>query len=146
VRTLFEPLFKKLFLDKTDSMPVQLVRYTFVGGTAFVFDFSTLYLFTEYLHIHYLVSAAAAFLVGLTCNYMLSTRWIFNGNAGLNRALEFGVFFLIGAVGLGLNELFLYVLTEWLLVHYLVSKAISSVLVFLWNFLARKFSLYRHCG
>jgi hypothetical protein len=37
---------------------VQIVRYTFVGGLAFLVDFGVLFALTQFLGIHYLVSAA----------------------------------------------------------------------------------------
>ena len=46
-----------IFKGKTDNTIVQLFRYTFVGGFAFVVDFGLLYVLTEYAHFHYLLSA-----------------------------------------------------------------------------------------
>jgi hypothetical protein len=54
-----ESLLRRLFIDKTDSTLIQLFRYTFVGGIAFLVDFGSLYALTEYARVHYLVSAAA---------------------------------------------------------------------------------------
>jgi putative flippase GtrA len=61
-----------------------------------------------------------------------------------NRLLEFLLFTLIGFVGLGLNELFLWILTDLLLIYYLLSKIITAIIVYLWNFFARKIILSTH--
>ena len=45
-------------------------------------------------------------------------------------------------VGLLLTELLMFFFTSHLHVYFMVSKLISSILVFFWNFLARKFILY----
>ena len=71
-------MLKNLFVNKTDNTVVQLFRYTFVGGVAFIFDFGSLFILTEYIKIYYLVSAAIAFIIGLTINYLLSISWVFS--------------------------------------------------------------------
>jgi putative flippase GtrA len=131
-----------IFKGKTDNTLLQLFRYTFVGGFAFLIDFGTLYILTEYFAVHYLISAAIAFILGLITNYVISVKWVFNSRILKNRWLEFFLFTLIGLVGLGLNELFLWILTDIFLIYYLLSKIITTVIVYLWNFFARKFLLF----
>jgi putative flippase GtrA len=132
-----------IFIGETNSTLLQLFRYTFVGGAAFIADFGTLYILTEYFKIHYLVSAAISFILGLLINYFLSVKWVFNSRAMKNRTLEFLLFTLIGVIGLGLNELFLWILTDVLLIYYLLSKIFTTIIVYFWNFFARKFLLFR---
>jgi len=50
---------------------------------------------------------------------------------------------LVGAVGLALNEALLWVFTETLGLHYLISKILAATLIFGWNFGARKLLLFR---
>ena len=76
---------QSMFKGKTNSTLLQLFRYTFVGGFAFIVDFGTLYVLTEYFNIYYLVSAGIAFISGLIINYFLSVKWVFN-----NRAVKIG--------------------------------------------------------
>ncbi len=142
MRTSQETAFSVLFRNGTNNTAVQLLRYTVVGGCAFAFDFSCLFFLTSYCHLYYLVSAAIAFLVGLAVNYILSVAWVFNRRRMDSRLSEFVVFALIGLGGLLLNEVFIWFFTEVLLLFYLVSKAISTVLVYLYNFLVRKFVLF----
>lgn len=132
-----------LFRIPTDSTLIQFVRYLFVGGAAFVVDFGSLYVLTEYVGIYYLTSAAIAFLLGLLANYLLSIFWVFSRRTLERRWLEFGIFALIGVVGLGLNELFIWFFTEHFQLYYMISKLIATALVLLWNFTARKFLLFR---
>lgn len=137
------PLVTRLLTTPTDNGLIQLFRYTFVGGVAFLADFGLLAAFTELAGLNYLVSAALSFIVGLTVNYLLSVRWVFASRTMSNRRAEFTLFALIGVVGLGLNELFMWILTDGLGRHYLVSKIVTTAIVFLWNFLARRFALFR---
>jgi putative flippase GtrA len=121
----------------------QFVKYIFAGGFAFIIDISILFLLTEYLNIHYLISGIFGFVAGLIVNYMLSIRWVFDTRNIDNQKIEFSIFTLIGIVGLALNELFLWVFTEYFLIHYLISKLMTVLLIFLWNFGMRKFLLFR---
>lgn len=136
-------LLRALLLESTDSTLVQLFRYTFVGGVAFVCDFGALYALTEFAGLHYLISASLSFLLGLAVNYALSILWVFSRHALRSRWVEFGIFAAVGLVGLGLNALFMWLFTEVAGLHYLFSKIGSTILVFLWNFAARKISLFR---
>ncbi len=135
-------MWEKLFKIKTDNLYIQMFRYTFVGGIAFLVDFITLYCFTEIFNIHYLISAAIAFIFGLTTNYILSIIWVFKYRKVRNKIFEFGIFALIGIVGLVLNELIIWTFTEFLAFHYLISKIFSTAIVYFWNFFARRYILY----
>jgi putative flippase GtrA len=132
----------KLLANKTNNLFVQLFRYTFVGGIAFVIDFGLLFLLTAYAGLHYQWSAAISFIAGLAVNYMISITWVFNADEGSrNRLYEFLMFAVVGVIGLGLNALIIYVFTELVGVYYLISKIISTIIVFLWNFLGRRYLL-----
>lgn len=135
-------LLNKLFVVPTVNVYLQLFRYGFVGGIAFVVDYGTLFVLTHYLAVPYLVSAAIAFILGLATNYVFSISWVFRKNCTMERWQEFLFFAVIGVVGLILNELIMYVSTELLQIHYMFSKLISTAIVFFWNFLARKFLLF----
>lgn len=137
-----EAPFSVLFRNEASSTVVQLLRYTVVGACAFVFDFLCLFFLTSYCGVYYLVSAGIAFLVGLAVNYILSVAWVFGRRRVNNRVFEFVFFGLIGLGGLALNEVFMWFFTDVVLLFYLVSKAISTVLVYLYNFAARKYVLF----
>lgn len=135
-----------LFIAPTNNTLLQLFRYGFVGGAAFVVDYGSLYVLTEFLSVPYLWSAAIAFILGLVTNYLLSISWVFKKNATMQRWQEFLFFAIIGVIGLGFNELIMYVGTDMLHLHYMLSKLISTVIVFFWNFFARKYLLFNKRG
>lgn len=136
-------LVNRLFVTPTSNWMVQLFRYLFVGGLAFVVDYGLLFVLTEYAGLHYLASATIAFIAGLTVNYFLSTSWIFrSGNVIKNKVGEFVVFALIGVVGLILTNVLLFLFTDVCGIHYMVSKLITTALVMLWNFFGRKLILF----
>ena len=134
---------RSLFIDHTNDTLIQFIRYVVTGVGALGVDVGTLYGLTRFAGVHYLVSAAAAFTLGLLVNYVVSSAWVFGHRVVQNRLLEFGIFAGIGLVGLGFNELGLWLLTSVLGIYYLWAKVATAGVVFIWNFGARKLALFR---
>lgn len=134
---------KSLFKGETDKTLLQFFRYLFVGGTAFVVDYVLLFVFTEFVHIHYLAASVFSFLISLVVNYLFCIFWVFHHNSSRSRICEFLVFVLIASIGLGLNTIIMYLFTDGLGLYYMLSKIISSFIVAFWNFFARKYFLYK---
>lgn len=132
----------KAFVAPTENVFFQFLRYTVVGGLAFVVDFGLLFVLTEYFRMYYLLSATISFIAGLLVNYLISLLWVFKGEGSDNKIKEFTYFALIGLIGLLLNSLFLWLITDCMGVYYMLSKMISAGLVYLWNFGARKYFLF----
>lgn len=132
----------RLLGGKSESLLAQILRYTLVGGVAYAVDVGTLVGLTELAGLHYLASAAVGFGLGLVTNYVLSVAWVFPERVVSNRLAEFAVFAGLGVVGLGMNELTLYLLTGLAGVHYLASKVVATALTYAWNFVSRKLLLF----
>ncbi|HBG40839.1 MAG TPA: GtrA family protein [Porphyromonadaceae bacterium] len=135
-------LLHKLLHEPSDNVFIQLFRYGFVGGTAFVVDFSVLYVLTRFAGLYYLLSAGIAFIIGLAVNYLLSISWVFNRRKVNNRFSELFIFTVIGIVGLLLTSLLMWLFTEQAGLFYLISKIITTAIVLIWNFTARKLILF----
>ena len=133
----------KLLKSPSGNLFVQLTRYFVSGGVAFVVDASLLYVLTEWLGLHYLFSTVLSYSVGLVITYLFSILWVFDSRSVDNRVLEFSVFASIGVMGLGLTSLFMWLFTSRCGLYYIISKAITTVIVFVWNFVAKKLLLFR---
>lgn len=120
----------------------QFAQYVLVGGLAFVVDFAALFLLTERVGLHYLVSTSIGFLLGLATNYLLCIVWIFDYRVLKNRAHELVIFSLIGLAGLLLNNVAMFLFTEVLGLHYLISRAQAALLILLFNFSLKRFLLF----
>lgn len=132
----------RLFIKSTSNVFIQLFRHIFSGAIAFTLDFSLLYLLTEYAHLHYLLSTICGFLVGLITTYLLSIKWVFNQRRAKNKTIELLIFCFIGIIGLVFTYGFMWFFTSVLMLYYLVSKIITTIIVFGWNFIARKTILF----
>ena len=60
-----------------------------------------------------------------------------------NKLYEYSIFALICLAGLFYTEGIMFALTDLFGVHYLFSKIAATVIVFFWNFFAKKLILYR---
>lgn len=134
---------KGLFIVPTQNGFLQFFRYAFIGGIATIIDWSTLFILTDIVSIHYLFSACFSFLAGLIVNFLLSKLMVFKAEeAKVNGVLEFVAYAIIGAVGLGLTELIMLGFTDFLKLHYMMSKVIATVMTLVWNYIARKRIIY----
>jgi len=135
-------IYNELLTAKSSNLYVQMLRYMIAGVVAFVFDTATLFVLTEYAGLYYLHSAVLGFLVGMSVSYLVSIKWVFNVRKVKNANIEILIFGIISAVGLGLTCLFMWLFTDVLSLHYLLSKLITTILVFGWNFATKKITLF----
>ena len=80
--------------------------------------------------------------LGFTCavinNFYLNLKWTFQVN-GQNTNVYFIKFIFISIVGLGLNNMFVYIFNERLKLNFYGSKALAVLCVFVWNFTANNY-------
>lgn len=129
-------------MTPTKNVTVQVIRSLVVSVIAFIADFGMLVVFKEFLGIHYLLAAALSFGVGVVVNYTLSVRWVFADRKLASRHAEFIIFLTICAIGLGLNLMIIAGMVQFLNIDYRVAKIVATIVVFFWNFIARKKILY----
>lgn len=121
----------------------EFIRYFIAGGIAFVADFCVLMFLYKVFNVHYLIASAIGLLIGFVTVYLLSIKWVFKKRAVKNKKIEVVIFLLIGGVGFILNELIMWVSVEYLALVVSLSKIIATGVVFIWNFTARKYILFR---
>jgi len=120
----------------------EFVSYAAASALALAGDFGTLVLLTELVGVHYLLSAAIGFSIGILITYVLSVRWVFSTRRLANVWAERAIFVLIGIAGLVINHIVMLGLTEFALLPYAISKLASVGLVFTFNFSVRKTVLF----
>lgn len=126
-------------------MVKEFFKYLIVGGVAFAVDYSLLFFLSEYWGIYYLISATFSFSAGIFIAYYLSVSWVFSARSISNKNTEFLIFLAIGVIGLLLNILIMWWMTDFLNFHYMISKLFSAGLVFCSNFAFRKILLFSDC-
>jgi len=124
----------------------QIMRFGIVGVIAFVIDYAVLLLLTEVVGIHYLVSSAIAFLVSVIFNYILSITFVFETDKRKSKGAQFGLFAIMSAGGLGINQMMMWLVSDVMFVPYQLSKFLATAVVMVYNFVTRKLFLERKEG
>ena len=128
------------------SLMGQFLRYLVTGGLAFVVDFGLYALCLYVFEWHYLLANLVGLVAGLVINYIMSVAWVFSGCKRVlenKKAMEFGIFAVVGFIGVGINELIMYLMVGGFAVNEMLSKMAAAVIVLMWNFGARKLVLFR---
>lgn len=128
--------------SKHSALGIQFIKYIFVGGVAFLFDFGTLYFLTDSLGLHYLISAAFAFIVGLNVNYFLAKYLVFKNSKIKDIKTEYSLIVFISFTALLFNQFFLWFFTSIFGLYYLYSKVIAVGLILIYNFIIRKIFIF----
>ena len=123
-------------------MNSEVFRYVVAGGLAFLVDFAVLYLCTDILGLHYLLSNMLGYFFGLAITYTLNTQWVFSYRRYKKAWLELLIFNLIVVAGLGINQGMMALLVGAGGMYYLYAKIVTSFFVMLFNYFAKKFILF----
>lgn len=122
----------------------QLFKFGIVGFVAFVIDYSILYFLTEFLNIHYLISATISFIISLIFNYIASIKWVFDVNKK-QTIKEIFVFIILSVIGLLINHIVMFIMVDKMNIHYMITKIFATAIVMVWNFVTRKIFIERKC-
>lgn len=125
-------------MDKWEKLLIQIIKFVFVGGTAFLIDFGILYVLTEYCGINYLISGTISFSISVIWNYVLSVKWVFDAKEDNDKAKEMTTFIGLSLIGLGINQFFMWLSVDKLGVYYMTAKIIVTFIVMIYNFVSRK--------
>ena len=122
-----------------ESLIKQFMKFGVVGVIAFVIDFGTMVALTELLGFNPVASAGVSYCVSTVFNYLASMRYVFRHREDLSRTREFIIFVVLSLIGLGLNELIMWLggitVGDRL---YMITKIVATALVMFWNFFSRK--------
>ena len=116
----------------------QLMKFGVVGVIAFVIDYGLMVVLTELFGVEYLLSATISFTVSVVFNYLASMRYVFTHKEGLSRRREFTIFVVLSVVGLGINDLLMFLGTSLAGISYLITKIFATAVVMVYNFVTRK--------
>ena len=119
----------------------QIFKFGVVGGTALLIDYGVMIALTELWGINYLISSGISFVVSVIYNYILSVRWVFEVDENGDKRKEFVIFIVLSLIGLGLNQLLMWVFVSMIHIFYMVAKIIVTAIVMLYNFITRKLFL-----
>lgn len=130
--------------QKLQSNIKQFISYFFVGGIAALVEWATFFIFESIIGLGYLLATVISFAFATTVNWILGRHFTFKTEAKNNKKfIDALVVFLVSGVGLGFNMVLMYLFVGLLGLWPLFGKILSTGIVFLWNFAARKYIIYK---
>ncbi len=112
---------------------LKLIKFCVVGASGMAVDFGFTFLLKEKLGANKYLSNSIGFTLAATSNYILNRIWTFESH-NPEIATEYLSFLIISLIGLGINNLFLYLMHEKLNFNFYLSKLFSIGIVTIWNF------------
>ncbi|KKU77378.1 MAG: GtrA family protein [Parcubacteria group bacterium GW2011_GWA2_47_64] len=113
------------------------------GGTAAAVDLGLLYFFTDRFGLHYLLSAALAFIVAFSVSFTLQKFWTFQDASTDRVHIQASLSFFIALINLGLNTALMYVFVDKLEIWYMASQIIIGAVLAFESFFVFRFIVFR---
>ena len=127
--------------QKVFKISRQFIRFAIVGVGNTLVDIGLLNLLI-YWHWPVLWANTVAFIFAATNSFFLNKYWTFEDTVG-KWQLQLPFYVAVAAVGLGISDAFVYIgsiIWHW---DVNVVKIFSIGAIFLWNFLAPKFLIFK---
>ncbi|MSQ97186.1 MAG: GtrA family protein [Gemmataceae bacterium] len=132
---------KQWVTEPVESMALQAPRALAVSVLALAADFG-IYALCLLVGMPALLAALIGYLAGGVLQYVLCSLWVFSTSLK-NDALGFVAFSVLSLVGLGITEIVILIVHDCLGIHPYPAKFAAVGLAFTWNFLSRKYLLFR---
>lgn len=118
----------------------QVIKYASTAAVGGVIDYGLLILLTEVCGLHYLLSSLISLICAMIVQYILNIRYVFE-TSDAHRIRKLIIYIIMGLIGLGLNQLIIYLVVSRFNAHYILGKMAASALVGIYNFFSRKLYL-----
>ena len=129
-------LFVKQIVSYAMYKYKSLFRYVVIGGTSFVFDMSSLYIFKEWMGLSPVIAVALNQIFILSYIFILNKVWAFHSSKKTGSALV--RFVMLQAFNYCFGILWMLLFYEHLGVNYLVARIANIILFVAWNFFLYK--------
>ena len=118
-----------------DSLLVwKFIKFCVVGFSGMVVDFGVTWLCKEKFGWNKYLSNSLGFVLAATNNYIWNRLWTFQSTSA-EIPVEYGKFLIIAIIGLGINNLVIYLLHDKLKLNFYLAKLFAIGVVTLWNFI-----------
>lgn len=113
---------------KSLNFPLKFFKAQVASFSATLIDFSITYALTSFAELSYIFSSATGVICGGIINFLLGRYWVFNATKE-RKVKQVPKYILVWISSMLLNMGGLVLLTEVFGFYYLISKAITSVIV-----------------
>lgn len=122
----------------TPSFILKFLKFAAVGFSGLFVDYAFTYVFKEWVRVQKYVANSIGFTIAASSNYVLNRVWTFESD-NPDIVIEYSEFLIISIIGLGINNLVLWLIVSRLRINFYVAKFFAICVVTLWNFLANFF-------
>ncbi len=133
---------KHWIVGPVESVFLQVPRALAASALALVVDFAILELCVHVVGMPAVPSAVIGYLVGGALQYVLCSLWVFSTSLKSD-AMGFAAFTILSLVGLGITWIVMAIAHDWAGLPVEIAKGGAVGLAFAWNFLSRKYLLFR---
>jgi len=120
----------------------QIFKFIIVGGFCASIEFITFNIFISFFKIDYLIANVLSILIAVSINYLLSRAFVFEKSRYSKRD-EFLSFVLFSVLAILLNQMILWVLFEVIKLDIRLCKALAIVIVAFFNYLTKKYIVFK---
>lgn len=114
-------------------------KYVISGLTATAVNLSFLYILTEFFSIWYVISAGLSYASAFMVSFILQKFWTFRNGTLTNIHSQFGLYIMLGIFNIILNSYLIYVIVEFVGVHYIIAQVGIGLFIALWSLLFYRF-------
>ena len=111
----------------------KFLKFCIVGSSGMAVDFGSTWVLKEKVRINKYVANSVGFVLAATSNYLFNRFWTFQSK-DTHVGQEYLTFFVISLIGLGINNLVVYILTDKFKFNFYLSKLFAIGTVTIWNF------------
>ena len=123
---------------------LQFFSYLFIGGLAAIVEWVTFWVTNEPLGLNIYISTGIAFFLATLANWILGRKITFKDAAKSKKPAGDAVaVYIVSGIALGINLSLMALFVDVLGMNPMFSKIIATGIAFLWNFISRKFIIYR---
>lgn len=123
---------------KNKALVLQFCRFASVGILSLAVDYGLMVFLTESTDMGYFRACAFSYTISILVNYVLSMRYVFRGREDVSKAKEVSIFLALSLIGLGLNQIAMWMLVDVLNIYYAVAKVLAAAMVTGYNFISKK--------
>lgn len=116
----------------------QFMKFALVGFASLAVEYLFLGYFFQSMRMDYLMATTISFAISIVVNYALSMKYVFEHRDDMSRRREFTIFAVLSAIGLGLNDLYMFVGVSLLNIGTMAMKLISTFFVTWYNYFSRR--------
>src|SRR3989338_7769623 len=120
-----------------------ILKFFINGILAAVIHLGILYYLTDFLGVWYVGSTMIAYAIAFLFSFSLQKFWTFQESGFDKIRWQAPIYFIVGAINLGLNGVGIYLVVEKLHIWYILAQIIVSGLIAIESFVIYRYFIFK---